>query len=85
MPKKHSKDTAQESKSTSVSAMPLPLPSEGYARLPAVRAALGGVSRMTVYRWVKRGILPPPTRLGPRLNGWEVSALRAAMAKMAQQ
>lgn len=61
---------------------PTQLPAEGYARLPVVRAVLGNAGRSTIHRWVKAGILPAPCRIGPRTVAWEVSALRAAMAKM---
>ncbi len=34
-----------------------------------VRAAFGGVTGMTVYRWVKAGLLPRPVKINGR-NYW---------------
>ena len=37
-----------------------------------VRAALGDVSDMTIWRWVKAGILPEPIKINSR-NYWRQS------------
>ncbi|NOY46285.1 MAG: helix-turn-helix domain-containing protein [Deltaproteobacteria bacterium] len=29
-----------------------------------------GVSKSTIYRWIRAGNLPPPRRIGPRRVGW---------------
>lgn len=39
-----------------------------------LRRELGDVSEMTVWRWVKAGILPPPIKINKR-NYWPVSAV----------
>lgn len=54
------------------------MPSSAFVRLPTV-CALFGISRATAWRWVKTGQLPTPRRLGPRVCGFQVSALRKIM------
>lgn len=44
-------------------------------RLPELKALLGGVSTASVYRWVKRGLLPEPQRIGVRGVGWRLSEI----------
>ena len=34
-----------------------------------------GISRSTLYEWVKTGAFPPPVRLGARARGWIESEL----------
>ena len=36
-----------------------------------------GVSRSTIHRWEKNGILPPAVELGPRCVGWFEDILEA--------
>lgn len=55
------------------------LPDAAFVRLPVVRA-LFGISQPTVWRWIKDGRLPQPHRLGPRVAGFNVGALRRALA-----
>ena len=45
--------------------------------LPAreVRRRFGQISPMTLWRWLDRGILPPPTKINGR-NFWPESAIR---------
>lgn len=38
-------------------------------RMSEVKARTG-LSRSTIRRWVKRGLFPPPIRLGERVVGW---------------
>lgn len=45
---------------------------------PAVRALLGNVSSMTLWRWLKRGILPAPLSISRR-NYWRASEIRTWM------
>lgn len=59
---------------------------ENFDNLPAaanvrvlVVAAVYGVSRPTVWRWVKAGLLPTPTRRGG-VTAWNVGELRANLA-----
>jgi predicted DNA-binding transcriptional regulator AlpA len=37
---------------------------------PVALATLLGVSRSTILRWRKDGVLPPPRELGPGVTGW---------------
>lgn len=36
----------------------------------------GGVHKITVWRWAKDGIIPPPTKLGPNTSRWHGKAIR---------
>jgi predicted DNA-binding transcriptional regulator AlpA len=49
------------------------------ADLAGTRARPGklGVSRRTLSNWVRQGIFPPPTKLGPRVIGWPASQVDA--------
>lgn len=38
------------------------------------------VSKMTLYRWVKQGVLPPPVQVGPRRVGWLESQVEEFIA-----
>ena len=40
-------------------------------------ADFAGISKSTVLRYVKRGIFPPPKRLGPGRVGWSIEELEA--------
>ena len=44
-------------------------------------AARYGVSRATVWRWVRRGTLPAPVSLSPGCTRWAGEQLEAADAK----
>lgn len=44
-------------------------------RLPELKILLGGVSTASVYRWIARGILPKPQRIGVRGVGWRLSEI----------
>jgi predicted DNA-binding transcriptional regulator AlpA len=39
-----------------------------------------GLSEMTVYRWTKRGLLPPPIRLG-RMNYYARDEVEARLSR----
>ena len=43
-------------------------------RLPAVRERTG-LSRTTVYDFIRRGEFPPPIKLGARASGWDAEAV----------
>ena len=43
------------------------------------------VSRPTVWRWVRDGLLPPPESLGPNTRRWRVATLDAHDAQRADQ
>ena len=46
----------------------------------AVRARFGDISNMTLWRWVQRGILPPPVKINSR-NFWRASDVEAVAAQ----
>lgn len=48
-------------------------------------AVLFSVSRSTVWRWVKTGILPSPVPVGPRLTRWRMGDIRRVLHELAQQ
>lgn len=55
------------------------LPDSANVRQPTVQA-LVGCSSATVWRMVKRGTLPTPRKLSPRVTAWNVGDLRKALA-----
>ena len=55
------------------------LPDSAHVRQPVVKA-LAGCSDATVWRMVRRGELPVPRKLSPRVTAWNVGALRKALA-----
>ncbi len=38
-------------------------------------AARYGVGRVTIWRWAKTGLLPPPVRVGPGATRWDLTAV----------
>lgn len=42
---------------------------------PLAAARYLGVSRPTLYRWLKLGVLPAPSRIGISAIGWRLSVL----------
>ena len=48
-----------------------------------VRAELGDVSEMTIWRWVQSGVLPQPIKINGR-NYWQVSAVERVKLGNAQ-
>lgn len=51
------------------------LPEIGYLR-PKQVASIIGVSRATLYNWIKSGKLPKPRKLGVRMVAWPVEVIR---------
>ena len=47
--------------------------------------ALTGKCRGTIYLWVKKGILPPPLKLGATRNQWNAGEVRAALGIKQQE
>ena len=45
-------------------------------RLPQVME-LTGLAKSTVWKWVKEGKLPEPTKLSPRVSVWKQSEIQA--------
>ena len=54
------------------------LPDTANVRQPVVEA-LFACSGPTVWRWSKRGIIPAPRKLAPRVTVWNVGELRTAL------
>lgn len=55
------------------------LPDSANVRQPVVEG-LYGCSSATVWRNVKKGIIPAPKKLSERVTGWNVGDLRKALA-----
>lgn len=61
------------------------LPEVGYIRVcnlydrPGIPGLLG-VSKSTYLRWVKRGLIKTPTKLGPRASGYPAEYVKSLMA-----
>lgn len=60
---------------------PVPLPAEGYVRLPSVLAVLG-ISKTSFHNGVKAKIYPAGKLLSPRCRVWEVSVIRSLLASI---
>lgn len=58
------------------------LPDSAYIRLPVIKR-LYGVSSATIWRGVKNGTIPKPSKLSERCTAWSVKAIRAALAAKA--
>jgi predicted DNA-binding transcriptional regulator AlpA len=41
-----------------------------------------GISRATLWRWVKNGTLPAPVKFGARLNVWKPDQIEDFIAKL---
>jgi predicted DNA-binding transcriptional regulator AlpA len=54
---------------------------DGYVSVPQLQKFLGGVSRATLYRWIKDELLPAPVQLGPNRIAFLRSEIREALAK----
>lgn len=55
------------------------IPNSAFIRLPVVMR-LYGVSAATVWRGVKNGTIPKPSKLTVRTTAWNVGLVRAALA-----
>jgi predicted DNA-binding transcriptional regulator AlpA len=69
MKRKHEKQTKD-----------LSLPLEGFAR-PAQVAHAFGVSRATLYNYIKDGKIPEPEKDGKRISRWPVAVIRECLAR----
>lgn len=58
------------------------LPTIAFVKRGVVQALWGGISDEEVDRLEKRGKLPKRVKLGSRVNGWQVGALRDALAAL---
>ena len=48
---------------------------------PAQLAALLGVHKITLYKWLRSGHLPPPVKIGPITVAWRASDIQAWLQK----
>lgn len=60
------------------------LPGTARIRITELKRVWGGCSNATVYRLIKRGVLPPPYRISARISAWNVEEVRQALAKCEQ-
>lgn len=58
-------------------------PNSGFIRLP-IMMRLYGVSAATIWRGVKNGTIPKPSKLTERTTAWNVGLVRAALASKAK-
>lgn len=58
------------------------MPNSAFIRLPVIKA-LYGVSSATIWRGVKIGTIPKPSKLSERCTAWNVGLVRAALAAKA--
>ena len=58
------------------------MPDSAYIRLPVLKA-LYGVSSATIWRGVKTGAIPKPSKLSERCTAWNVGQVRASLAAKA--
>ncbi|WP_374474671.1 helix-turn-helix transcriptional regulator [Zoogloea sp.] len=54
------------------------LPNSANVRLP-VMLSLYACSRATLYRLIKKGVIPQPRRLGDRASVWQVGEVRQSL------
>lgn len=57
------------------------LPNSANIRLP-VMLSLFACSRATLYRLIKKGVIPQPRRLGDRASVWQVGEVRQSLSNL---
>lgn len=66
---------------------PRPAPREvlGDVYISAVEVCrkIGGIGKSTLYLWIKKGIFPPGTRVGPRRTAWSTATVDLWLQKQA--
>ena len=66
---------------------PRPAPREvlGDVYISAVEVCrkIGGIGKSTLYLWIKKGIFPPGTRVGPRRTAWLTATVDLWLQKQA--
>jgi len=58
-------------------------PNSGFIRLP-IMMRLYGVSAATIWRGVKNGTIPKPSKLTERTTAWNVGLVRSDLASKAE-
>lgn len=62
----------------------LALPAEGFARLPQVLHAFGGISKSGLFNGIKKGIYPKPIRISTRTSVWLVTEIRETIQRLSE-
>jgi predicted DNA-binding transcriptional regulator AlpA len=57
------------------------LPDSAFVDIRVVRGLFGDPAASTIWRWVKRGTLARPDKVGPNKTCWNVGRLRRALAE----
>lgn len=57
------------------------LPDSARIRIKELQRVWGGCSTATIYRLIKRGVLPQPYRISTHISAWSVGEIRQAMTK----
>jgi len=52
---------------------------------PREVAARLGVQKACLYKWVRKGLMSPPIKLGPRTSGWRASYIESFIAQREAQ
>jgi prophage regulatory protein len=52
---------------------------------PREAAARLGVKKDCLYKWVRKGLLAPPIKIGPRTTGWRASYIETFIAQREAQ
>lgn len=56
------------------------LPDSAFIRMPTMTLLYGGVTPACIYKWVKAGLVPAPTKLGPQVSAWNLGEIRRNLA-----
>lgn len=62
-----------------------PWPPRGFVTVTQMMAALGVRSPQTVYSYVRQGLLPEPSPIGPNRIGWPVAAAGEAVDSLPEK
>lgn len=83
----HAQHSTAASKATTSDGIPAGLkhfdilPDSANVGSDVVCSLYGGITTVSLWRWVKAGRVPAPRKLGgSRINAWNVGTLRAALA-----
>lgn len=54
---------------------------DGYLRVRQILALIP-VSKSQIYAWVTAGVLPPATKISPKIAAWKVSTINALIERI---
>jgi predicted DNA-binding transcriptional regulator AlpA len=60
------------------------MPNLNLVNSSGARAKLANCSRMTIWRWVREGKIPPPMKINSR-NYWRTAELDEAIKRLAEE